>query len=265
MPGISYVGRRNGLTVPIRSERLLSNSIAAASATNPALYSGDIVVLTNIAALTGASPNNPAVIRRLSRADGAAFYADAGPIRTGVLGVTFDNVITNATGQVIGSPHQGAPPGNAILNMPNEAGAIPVDPVTGRSRLNVFIADPTMVFMARINVNTTTFAAGLTLGHQFDNVRAGIAISANGNQGIFTIDTAATNTDVIATNKCPLIILGPNESDPNYGKLVLGTDTLANLAIADARSGPTVLFSFAEEYCQALNGRPYPTNSGGAI
>lgn len=265
MGGIAYVGRKGGgFQDALRAEKLLSNSIAAASATNPALFSGDLVCLTTVAALTGAAPNNGAVVRRVSVADKAAFYAQGG-IRVGAWAVCFDNIVTNATGQVTGSSWTGSPPGNAILNMPNEAASASYDPVTGRSRLNGFVLDPSMLFMARIFVNTTDFAAGLVLGHQYDGVKAGFQLTANGNQGIFTIDTTAANTDVIGTNQSIIVIERPNEQDPNYGRTVLGTDTKANNALADARSGPTVIFSFDEAYCQALNGRLYTTNSGGAI
>lgn len=257
MPGLTYVGRLGGDTSPMKLERLLSNSIAAGSATNPALYSGDIVVMTTVAALTGTSPNNGPVLRRLSVADRTANYLQTNP--AGVYGVLFDNIITNASGQITGSPFSGAPPGNAILNMPNEAYSASVDPVTGRNRANVFVADPTMLFMARIHVNTTDFASGLVLGHQYDGVRVGLNMTANGNQGIFTLRPAAAAADQIC------IVHWPNEQDPLYGKTVLGTDTFANNALADARSGPTVIFSFREEYCQRLNGVNYTTNSGGTI
>lgn len=258
MPGIQFVGRLGVDTAPLKMERLLSNSIAAGSATNPALYSGDAVVLTTVAALTGTSPNNGPVLRRLSVADRTANYLQGGAL-CGVYGVIFDNIITNATGQVTGSPFGGSPPGNAILNAPNEAYANSFDPVTGRSRANLFVADPSMLFMARIHVNTTDFASGLVLGHQYDGVRVGINFTANGNQGIFTLRPAAAAADQIC------IIHWPNEQDINYGKTVLGTDTFANNALADARSGPTVIFSFREEYCQRLNGNMYTTNSGGTI
>jgi hypothetical protein len=257
MGGIQFVVRTGGFQDPRREEKLLSNSIAAASATNPALFSGDFVVLTTVAALTGAAPNNGPVLRRLSVADRTANYLQTNP--AGIFAVIFDNIITNATGQVTGSPWSGSPPGNAILNMPNEAASASFDPVTGRSRANVFVVDPTMLFMARIHVNTTDFAAGLTLGHQYDGLRCGINMTANGNQGIFTLRPAAAAADQI------LIIHRPNEQDPNYGKTVLGTDTFANNALADARSGPTVIFSVREEYCQVLNGVMYTTNSGGTI
>lgn len=261
MSGIQYVGRTGNFQDPRKEEKLLSNSIAAASATNPALFWGDFVVLTTVAALTGTAPNNGPVLRRLSVADRTANYLQTAA--AGIYGVIFDNIITNSSGQITGSPWSGSPPGNAILNMPNEAGSASFDPVTGRSRANVFVVDPTMLFMARINVNTTDFASGLVLGHQYDGTRCGICFTANtgvnSNQAVFTLRPAAAAADQI------LIIHRPNEQDPNYGKTVLGTDTFANNAIADARSGPTVIFSVREEYCQVLNGVMYTTNSGGTI
>lgn len=251
MSGIRFAGRAFGPATPSKWSGLLANSLAATGTPNTALFPGDIVARTTVSALTsGGVP----VVRRLLVADRTASYLESA-VAVGVLGIVGDALTTNASGQVNGAPPLAGGAGGPIFSVPSEAASIPPDPATLRSRISVILALPDVYFVGRINVNTTDFASGLTLGHQYDGLLAGLCFTTdtNNNDTIFTLRPAA------ATALAIIEIIRPNEQDPRYNTLILGTDTFSNNALADSRSGPEVIFRFLTAYSQQRNGVVYST------
>lgn len=248
MPGFQYYRSTGGrLPTPFKRDYLLGKSLTGSTA----LFNGDLVALTSNATYSGLSPTT-GVVRRLLAADRTANYQQTS--NAGVLGVVYDNITTDANGVVNGNPLSGGTATGVIYGAPNEAATMPIDPSTGRSRVSVILADPGDIFIARININTTDFASGLTLAHQYDNTLMGIQYTTNGNQTIYSLSVNASAAPNI------VLVLGPVETDPLYNVTVTGTGSFAGNTVNDASVGPKVYCQFLTSYCQALTGIIYSTN-----
>lgn len=249
MGGIFEVGRVAGVEpVAVRRAYPLCNSLSGSTA----IYPGDVVVGTRNTTLMD-NPAEGTGVRRLLAADKTANYLQGG-VAVGVLGIAADGYTTSSTGLTNGNPTFSTLPQAVQFQAVNEAAVSLADPQYGRSMANVIGARQGVRFMGRVNINTTTYASGLRLTSQLNGTRAGLILTANGNETIYSIDTAAAAADQI------LQIVEAYTGDPNYNRTVTGTDTAANNALADALRGPLVIFEFLSTYCQIDNGAVYTSN-----
>jgi hypothetical protein len=243
MPGVRIVDRDSGR---FQVDRRPGNLLAANSLTGAtALYDGDLLCRTTVAALTA---NGVPVVRRLLAADKTAHYQDGAGNNVGLVALSQDGYTSDANGRVTGNPYV---QGGVFLQVPNEATATSPDPVSGRSILNCPALDPSVLLSIPVNINTTDFPAGLTLGNQYDGTLVGLIITTINNISYYSLQPAAAAADKIFT------VHGPDLSDRLVGTLVTGIDTSANNVLNDAIKGPRLLVRLLDAFSQINNGRVY--------
>jgi len=195
-----------------------------------ALRGGDLVALTTKSTLTAAGA---VVVRMLLAADKTAHYKEGTPV-AGILGVQEYDASTNSLGQAVGNT---APAGVAVgsgvtYSFPSMAGGIPQDPVTNRSRDQVYSAGQGNVFVAALDATATVGSPAL------NNTLAGLILTVASGVTTYTIDTGAA-----AADQC-LEIINCDESDPLY---------------VAATAGCRVFFRFLAAFDQSLTGVNYST------
>lgn len=239
MPGIQFAGSEAGFTgVPNVNKYLLANSLTG-TGTPPAaaVYTGDIVALTQASALTSGGNT---VVRQLLAADKTAHYLQGSPV-AGLLGVCMNDVQSNASGIATAPPYIG--PGvtsGAPINYPlSESAMWGADRATNRNYMKVALFEPGNVFLGRLNM----VAGAITLQHQYDGLLAGIIMTTTSGVTQYTIDSATAS----GADACVRII-GPNEQDPLYNTLV---------ASGSSVQGPSVFFEVLSSFCQFLTNVVY--------
>lgn len=217
MPGITYVGRSgHGLPSPWQAPFVMGNS--------QTVYGGDLMVSTSV--ISGVISCRP-----LAAADKTANYL-VSSVDAGVLGIAMAPATTNSVGFAISTPPPGGinTSGQVIYPLAGIPGSLAPETISGRSQMNIALADPTMLFAGRLDSTSAAATQALL------NTKAGFILTASGSETIYTIDTNAASADAI------ILIQGIDENDPDYGK-----------------TGGIVWFTVLGAYCQHLNGVNYTT------
>lgn len=170
MPGISVSGSSVNSPPPVVNPWPVANSLTGSNtSTTPGyLYNGDIVVPTNNATYALGNGVTDVVIRCLT-------YQDliTNTLNHGILGVSPENIATNANGQISGPPTFGQnPPTNVIFAMPSPSARFPVDQNSLRNQLAVPIFGAGNRFKGNI-VPTYTSAP---MGQNLQGLLAGFSI-----------------------------------------------------------------------------------------
>lgn len=197
MPGFAFARSASPVSAPRIESGLWPNS--------QTLRDGDLIVYTNNATYTTSSIPVP---RNLLGIDKTAHYQQTS-VLAGILGVVREPGISNATGVVTSYPvlstvNAGAAPNYSFVGMSTGR---PVDPNTGRSRLEYYPFAPENIFIAKLDSSSANATPAL------NNTLAGIIISGSTGNFTYTIDTNA----VASPNDQCLRIISCDESDPLYG------------------------------------------------
>jgi hypothetical protein len=203
MPGIQVFMVGNGeLLPPVQSYPLANNLAGAQSTSNPGAMSiGDFVVLTKATALTS---NAVPVVRSLLQQDITDLYQQGG-LNIGILGISGDNLATNAFGIINSQPQfiNTVPP--VIFSMPSKSAVWGTDPVSGRNLTGVQLSTPQVQFQGFLDP-----AANVTNMFTLPGTQAGLTITTNSyGQNVYLINP-------LATTKI-LTIQSVDTSDPSYG------------------------------------------------
>ena len=203
MPGIQIFMAGNGeLLPPIQSYPLANNLAGAQTTTVPGAMSiGDFVVLTTKSSLTS---NGVPVLRSLLEQDLTDLYQQGG-LDIGILGISNDNLATNANGIINGQPQFINNVPNVIFSMPSKSAVWGTDPVSGRNLAGVILSTPQVQFQGFLDP-----AQNITNMYTLPGTQAGLTISTNTyGQNIYLINPNAT-TKI-------LTIQSVDTSDPSYG------------------------------------------------
>jgi hypothetical protein len=192
------------------------------------LRGGDLVVQTTKSTLTA---NGVAVVRMLLAADKTAHYKEGTPV-AGIFGVAEYDCATDGNGIINGNvtaPNVANGAG-ITYNFPSNALRVPPDINTGRSRVQIYLANTVNVFVGALNSGSSAATAAL------NNTLAGFILSTTNGVTTYTIDTNAAAADQCIT------IIKCDETDPLYGF-----------------TGGRVFFQFLPAFCQSLTGVQYAT------
>jgi len=212
----------------------MANSLTG-SGTPPAAacYAGDLCALTQNSSLTSGGQT---VVRMLLAADKTAHYKEGTPV-AGILGIFSDSFQSNSSGIATAPPVIAGIASGAAINYPlSGPGMWGQDVATNRNYGGVILFQAGNVFMAPLY----TGAGSVTLKHQYDDTLGGFTLTTTNGITQYTINTTDTGVDAC------LRILGPNEQDPNYNKLV-----------AQNAYGPMVFFEVLGSFEQSQTGVVY--------
>lgn len=274
MPGLIYAGGPGGFTEPPTLEKnLVGGSLNGTATANPYIYAFDPVVLTTNATYCSGLTNTP-VIRPLLQIDKTALYKQGTPI-AGIKGFSKSDIGTSLVGQATIFPAYGGVASGGQINYPySEQALYGQDKATNRNFCQHFSGEVGNRFFGHIDMNSTDWPSGLTIGHQFDGQLAAFVLTPYGTTlGNYYTIQPLTGTAGVAGNGagatfCCIRIIGPKANDPNYNVLVANDGQTYNGATGGAKTlpasgrilaGPLVEFELLESYNQGLTGVMYTT------
>lgn len=192
MPGIRLAYTLNGRP-PVMVEELIGKS--------ETIYAGDALALTTNATY---AINSVPCVRKVLAADKTAHYKEGTPV-AGILGVAEWGGTTNSSGQWTSAALPGGvQPGAVNYQFPSMGGGISQEPVTAQSRVVLYGAVGSNVFVCALDSTASVATPAL------NNTLAGLILTTSNGITTFTIDTGAASAD-----QC-LRIIRCDESDPLY-------------------------------------------------